>query len=185
MKAYIISIGDELLLGQTVNTNASFIGEKLTDLNIDITNISVIGDDTSEIKNEFKTAWYKSDVVLVTGGSASASEIVSGSLQDHKRAVVIGEKTFGKGSVQAILPISDGEALRLTVARYYLPSGRTIQAVGVTPDVLVKHAKVEEVEDGFEITNVPAIEDLNSDMLAEIESLKKQLEFQRKVNDRW
>lgn len=90
-------------------------------------------------------------VVLVNGGSASASEIVSGSLQDHKRAVIVGEKTFGKGSVQAILPISQGEAIRLTVARYYLPSGRTIQAVGVDPDIMIKQAKIEELDDGFEI----------------------------------
>lgn len=90
-------------------------------------------------------------VVLVNGGSASASEIVSGSLQDHKRAVIVGEKTFGKGSVQAILPISQGEAIRLTVARYYLPSGRTIQAVGVDPDIKIKQAKIEELDDDFEI----------------------------------
>jgi carboxyl-terminal processing protease len=68
-------------------------------------------------------------VVLVNGGSASASEIVSGALQDFKRAVIVGENTFGKGSVQVILPISQDEAIKLTVARYYLPSGRTIQAV--------------------------------------------------------
>ncbi|HIP46304.1 MAG TPA: S41 family peptidase [Campylobacterales bacterium] len=76
-------------------------------------------------------------VVLVNGGSASASEIVSGALQDHKRAILIGEKTFGKGSVQVILPIGNEEALRLTIARYYLPSGRTIQAKGVVPDIEV------------------------------------------------
>ena len=86
-------------------------------------------------------------VVLVNGGSASASEIVSGSLQDHKRAVIIGENTFGKGSVQVILPIDDTEALRLTIARYYLPSGRTIQAVGVTPDVVVHPGKVPQSDD--------------------------------------
>ncbi len=81
-------------------------------------------------------------VVLVNGGSASASEIVSGSLQDHKRAIIIGEKTFGKGSVQAVLPVADNEAIRLTIARYYLPSGRTIQAEGVSPDLVIYPGEV-------------------------------------------
>ncbi len=83
-------------------------------------------------------------VVLVNGGSASASEIVSGGLQDHKRAIIVGEKTFGKGSVQAIIPVNQDEAVRLTIARYYLPSGRTIQAKGVTPDIIVHPGKIEE-----------------------------------------
>ncbi len=85
-------------------------------------------------------------VVLVNGGSASASEIVSGSLQDTKRAVVVGENTFGKGSVQVILPVNDKEAIKITIARYYLPSGKAVQAVGVTPDVIVHSGKVPQNE---------------------------------------
>jgi len=86
-------------------------------------------------------------VVLINGGSASASEIVSGALQDFNRSIVIGEKTFGKGSVQVVMPIGQDEALKLTVARYYLPSGRTIQAVGVTPDISIPLGKIDFVED--------------------------------------
>ncbi len=77
-------------------------------------------------------------VVLINNGSASASEIVAGALQDHKRAVIVGQKSFGKGSVQTIIPVQGDGAMRLTTSRYYTPSGRSIQALGVSPDIIVK-----------------------------------------------
>jgi carboxyl-terminal processing protease len=83
-------------------------------------------------------------VVLVNGGSASASEIVSGALQDHKRAIIMGSTTFGKGSVQTILPMQNGAALKLTTARYYTPSGRSIQAQGIVPDIPLENMKLAE-----------------------------------------
>ena len=82
-------------------------------------------------------------VVLINSGSASASEIVAGALQDHNRAVIMGEKTFGKGSVQTILPTSNGAAVKLTTARYFTPSGRSIQAEGISPDVVISRVKIE------------------------------------------
>ena len=106
-------------------------------------------------------------VVLVNGGSASASEIVSGALQDHKRAVLVGEKTFGKGSVQVVLPITATEAIKLTIARYYLPSGRTIQAVGVEPDIKVLPGEVKTRESSFSIKEA----DLKKHLEEELEKI--------------
>jgi carboxyl-terminal processing protease len=85
-------------------------------------------------------------VVLINDGSASASEIVAGALQDHRRAVIMGTRSFGKGSVQTILPMPGNVALRLTTARYYTPSGKSIQEVGIVPDIIVPQARVESIE---------------------------------------
>jgi carboxyl-terminal processing protease len=85
-------------------------------------------------------------VVLVNGGSASASEIVAGALQDHKRGLVVGAKTFGKGSVQTILPLQNDSAIKLTTARYYTPNGRSIQAEGIGPDITIRPVKISKAE---------------------------------------
>ncbi|HMM47015.1 MAG TPA: S41 family peptidase [Thiobacillaceae bacterium] len=90
-------------------------------------------------------------VVLVNSGSASASEIVAGALQDHKRAVVMGTRTFGKGSVQTILPLGNGTAIKLTTARYYTPNGRSIQAKGIEPDIVVEDPAMPEGDESFGI----------------------------------
>ena len=118
-------------------------------------------------------------VVLINGGSASASEIVSGALQDHKRAVLLGENTFGKGSVQVVLPITDKEAIKLTIARYYLPSGRTIQAVGVKPDIKVLPGEVKTHENGFAIKEADLKKHLEKE-LVKVDGKKEKTKEEKK-----
>jgi carboxyl-terminal processing protease len=100
--------------------------------------------------------------VLINGGSASASEIVAGALQDHHRAILLGTKSFGKGSVQTIIPLPGHGAMRLTTARYYTPSGRSIQATGIDPDIVVEAAKIEKTPDKAE-AKVATASDLKRD----------------------
>ncbi|BCX79561.1 S41 family peptidase [Campylobacter sp. 19-13652] len=121
-------------------------------------------------------------VILVNGGSASASEIVSGALQDTKRAIIVGEKTFGKGSVQSIMPINKLEALKITIAKYYLPSGRSIQAVGVEPDVVVSAAKVPQNDsDNFSIKESELKAHLQNE-LEKIEPKEKKEEIKQETD---
>jgi carboxyl-terminal processing protease len=124
-------------------------------------------------------------VVLINGGSASASEIVAGALQDHRRAIVVGTKSFGKGSVQTIIPVRGDGAMRLTTARYYTPSGRSIQALGVMPDIVVNQPPIDPAK----VAADPAVADtgtrseadlrgiLSNDSMTEEE--RKQLEEDR------
>jgi len=102
-------------------------------------------------------------VVLVNGGSASASEIVAGALQDHKRAVIMGTQTFGKGSVQTVLPLGNNTAIKLTTARYYTPGGRSIQAKGIVPDILVEDPSTSAFDNTFRLREADLDKHLSND----------------------
>jgi carboxyl-terminal processing protease len=112
-------------------------------------------------------------VILVNGGSASASEIVAGALQDHKRAIVMGVTTFGKGSVQTVLPLKDDRGLKLTTALYYTPAGRSIQATGIQPDIRVENIKIP----------AKSLETDTSQFLLREEDLQRHLENSRTANE--
>ena len=109
-------------------------------------------------------------VVLVNGGSASASEIVAGALQDHKRAVIMGTQTFGKGSVQTVLPLGNNTAIKLTTARYYTPGGRSIQAKGIVPDILVEDPSTSAFDNSFRLREADLEKHLSNDKQPEEKS---------------
>jgi carboxyl-terminal processing protease len=113
-------------------------------------------------------------VVLINGGSASASEIVAGALQDHHRAVIMGTESFGKGSVQTVVPLSQDNAIKLTTARYFTPKGRSIQAQGIVPDITVKRAKIEELPSREGITEADLQGHLSSEDGTENDSAQRK-----------
>ena len=144
-KGYILDVRNNPggLLSQVINITDFFLksGEMI---------VSTKGRRVSETRKFFSRKIDgingKPVIVLINNGSASASEILAGALKDHKRAILLGENSFGKGSVQSIIPLKNGGGMRLTISKYYLPSGKSISEVGVSPDIIV-----EESEDEFKI----------------------------------
>ena len=146
IKGYVIDLRNNPggLLTQAINITDFFLNDGEI--------VSTKGRKVSETRKFFAREGDETKgkpvVVLINNGSASASEIFAGALKDHKRAIILGENSYGKGSVQSIIPLRNGGGMRLTISKYYLPSGKSISEVGVTPDILV-----EEVGDDFKINS--------------------------------
>jgi carboxyl-terminal processing protease len=144
LKGYIIDLRNDPggLLDQAISVSDAFLDEGA----IVITKGRNLEETQRANARPGDIADGKKLVVLINGGSASASEIVAGALQDHHRATIVGTRSFGKGSVQTIIPLGSNGALRLTTARYYTPSGRSIQAKGIEPDVLVEEELPDDLK---------------------------------------
>ena len=146
IKGYVIDLRNNPggLLTQAINITDFFLDDGEI--------VSTKGRKVSETRKFFARKGDETNgkpiVVLINNGSASASEIFAGALKDHKRAIILGENSYGKGSVQSIIPLKNGGGMRLTISKYYLPSGKSISEVGVTPDILV-----EEVDEEFKINS--------------------------------
>ena len=146
IKGYILDLRNNPggLLNQAINITDFFLNDGQI--------VSTKGRKISETRKFFAKKGDeikgKPIIVLINNGSASASEIFAGALKDHKRAIILGESSYGKGSVQSIIPLRNGGGMRLTISKYYLPSGNSISEVGVTPDIIVK-----EAEEGFQINS--------------------------------
>ena len=136
IKGYVLDLRNNPggLLNQAINITDFFLDDGEI--------VSTKGRKISETRKFFAKQGDETNgkpiVVLINNGSASASEIFAGALKDHKRAIILGENSYGKGSVQSIIPLRNGGGMRLTISKYYLPSGKSISEVGVTPDILVK-----------------------------------------------
>ncbi len=178
LKGFVIDMRNNPggLLDQAIGVSDLFLnkGEIVSTRGRDSENIQRYNATEGDITNDIPV------VVLINDGSASAAEIVSGALQDHKRAVVVGTKSYGKASVQTVMPLAlqnsmvPQYAIRLTTARYYTPSGNSIQAKGITPDIIIKQAKIEELEDSFTRSESELYNALDNEEESEEEKAKKK-----------